>query len=118
MSRRLDSLKEVAYKEALKCIGRQRHGAVVIGNGGRILAKACNNYKNGYHAEARAIKRVPHDAKASAMIILVVRAARNKRFGLSRPCRMCQKTIREAKIKIVYFSTGKDELLGLETYGD
>ena len=90
MSRRLESLKEVAYKEALKCTGKQRHGAVVLGNGGRILAKACNNYDNNTHAEVRALKRVAHDAQDSAEELIVVRARKDQKWGMSKPCPACQ----------------------------
>lgn len=117
VSRRLESLKEVAYREALKGTGKHRHGAVVLGNGGRVLAKACNNYDNGYHAEVRAIKRIPHDARSSATEIIVVRAKRAQKWGLSKPCSACAQAIRDAKIKVVYYSTDGD-VLGFETYGD
>lgn len=113
----MQSLCDIAYKEALKGTGQHRHGAVVMGNGGRILAKACNNYGNGNHAEIRALKRIPHDARESATVIVVVRAMKRKKFGLSRPCPDCQRAIREANIKIVYYSLD-GEVLGLETYGD
>lgn len=117
MSKRLERLKEAAYKEALKGTGKQRHGAVVVGNGGRILAKACNNYDNGYHAEVRALKRVPHDAKDSVEEIMVVRARKNQKFGLSKPCPECQAALKAAKIKVVYYSTNGD-VLGYETYDE
>lgn len=117
MSNRLKKLKETAYKEALKSDGKQRHGAVVVGNGGRILAKACNNYDNGYHAEVRALKRVPHDAKDSAEELVVVRARKNQKYGLSKPCSDCAAALRAAKIKVVYYSTDGD-VLGYETYDD
>ena len=79
MSKRLEKLKEAAYKEALKSDGRHRHGAVVIGTGGRILAKACNNYDNGCHAEVRALKRVPHEAKEGIEQLMVVRARKSQK---------------------------------------
>lgn len=115
MSKRLERLKEAAYKEALKSTGIQRHGAIIVGNGGRILAKACNNYDNGYHAEVRALKRIPHDAKDCAVEIMVVRARKNQKWGLSKPCPACQIALKAAKIKVVYFSTN-GEILGYECY--
>lgn len=117
MSKRLDRLKETAYKEALKGEGKQRHGAVVIGNGGRILAKACNNYVSGCHAEIRALNRVPHDAKDGIEEIMVVRARKSQKFGMSKPCAECQAAIKAANIKVVYYSTN-GEMLGYETYDD
>lgn len=115
MSNRLERLKEAAYKEALKGEGRHRHGAVVTGNGGRILAKACNHYVSGCHAEVRALKRVPHDAKDCVEEIMVVRARKDRKFGLSKPCSKCQAAIKAANIKIIYYSTNGD-ILGHETY--
>lgn len=117
MSKRLERLKETAYKEALKSIGKQKHGAVVIGNGGKILAKACNHYVSGAHAEVRALKRVPHDAKDSVEEIMVVRARKNQKFGLSKPCPECQAALIAAKVKVVYYSTNGD-VLGYETYDE
>src|SRR5271157_768194 len=93
MSKRLKKLVEIAYKEAIKSIGAHQHGAVIIGNGGKILAKACNYYGNGYHAEMRALCRIPHDAKKGAKAILVVRTRKSQRFGLSKPCKRCEKTL-------------------------
>ena len=115
MSNRLNRLKETAYKEALKATGKQRHGAVVVGPGGSILAKACNNYDNGYHAEVRALKRVPHDAKESVLTLVVVRARKNQKFGLSKPCKECAAYMKANKIKVVYYSTNGD-VLGYDTY--
>lgn len=117
MSNRLEKLKETAYKEALKSKGKQRHGAVVVGNGGRILAKACNYYDNQSHAEVRALKRVPHDAKGDVEELVVVRARKNQKFGLSKPCPECQTALRAARVKAVYYSTD-GELLGYESYDD
>lgn len=115
MSKRLEALKEIAYKEALKSTGVQRHGAVVLGNGGKILARACNNYENGCHAETRAIKRIPHEAKDSAQELMVVRIRKSQKYGLSKPCPECAAAIKEANIKVVYYSTDGD-VLGFETY--
>lgn len=117
MSNRLEKLKEAAYKEALKSTGKQRHGAVVIGNGGRILAKACNYYDNRSHAEVRALKRVPHDAKEDVEELMVVRATKKKKYGLSKPCEDCQAALKAAKVKVVYYSTD-GEVLGFETYDE
>lgn len=115
MSKRLEHLFEAAYKEALKSRGKQRHGAIVIGNGGRILAKACNHYGSGAHAEVRALKRVAHDAKDSIEELIVVRLRKSQKFGLSKPCSACQAALKAARIKVVYYSTNGD-ILGYETY--
>lgn len=117
MSKRLQSLFEAAYKEALKSRGKQRHGAIVVGNGGRILAKACNHYISGAHAEVRALKRVPHDAKDSVEELIVVRVRKSQKFGMSKPCKECRAAIKAAKIKVVYYSTNGD-FLGYETYDE
>lgn len=117
MSKRLERLAEVAHKEALKGKGKQKHGAVVVGNGGRILARACNHYTSGVHAEVRALKRVPHDAKDSVEELIVVRARKNQKFGMSKPCKACQAAIKAANIKVVYYSTN-GEMLGYETYSE
>jgi len=117
MSKRIERLAEAAYKEALKSSGKQRHGAVVVGNGGRILAKACNHYGSGLHAEVRALKRVAHDAKDSVEELVVVRLRKSQKFGLSKPCKECADAIKAAKIKVVYYSTN-GEVLGFDTYED
>lgn len=114
ISNRLKSLKEIAYREALKSTGKHKHGAVVL-SGGRILAKACNNYDNGCHAEVRALKRVAHDAKSNMDELIVVRARKSMKYGLSKPCPECKKAIQDANIKVVYYSTDGD-VLHYETY--
>jgi pyrimidine deaminase RibD-like protein len=116
ISRRLASLAELAFREALKSRGKHRHGAVVL-SGGRVLAKACNNYDNERHAEVRALKRVPHDALESVDQIIVVRAMKSRKYGLSKPCPDCQKAIKDANVKVVYYSTDGD-VLGFETFQD
>lgn len=115
MSRRIDRLVEAAYKEALKSTGRHRHGAIVVGSGGRILAKACNHYGSGQHAEVRALKRVAHDAKDDVEELIVVRILKSQKFGLSRPCKACQTAIKATNIRVVYFSTS-NSVLGEEFY--
>ena len=115
MSRRIEGLIEIAYKEALKSTGRHRHGAVIVGNGGRILAKACNHYGSGQHAEVRALKRVAHDAKDDVEELIVVRILKSQKFGMSKPCKACQAAIKATKIKVVYFSTS-GTILGQESY--
>lgn len=117
MSRRIERLAEAAYKEALKSRGKQRHGAVVIGNGGRILAKACNHYGSGLHAEVRALKRVPHDAKDSIEELIVVRARKNQKFGMSKPCKECRAALKKANIKVVWYSTN-GEFIACEVFSD
>ena len=117
MSRRIEKLVEAAYKEALKGVGKSRHGAVVIGNGGRILAKACNHYGSGQHAEVRALKRVAHDNKDNVEELIVVRILKSQRFGMSKPCKACQAAIKATNIKVVYFSTSGN-FLGQEDYED
>jgi len=117
MSKRIDRLVEAAYKEALKSTGRHRHGAIVIGNGGRILAKACNHYGSGQHAEVRALKRVAHDARDDVEELIVVRILKSQKFGMSKPCKSCQAAIKATKIKVVYFSTSEN-ILGQESYSD
>lgn len=115
MSRRIEKLVEAAYKEALKATGKCRHGAIVVGNGGRILAKACNHYGSGQHAEVRALKRVAHDARDDVEELIVVRILKSQKFGMSRPCKDCRAAIKATKIKVVYFSTS-GSLLGQEDY--
>lgn len=115
MSKRLNRLADIAHKEALKSKGKHCHGAVVVGNGGRILAKACNNYNNHCHAEVRALKRVSHDNKECVKEIVVVRARKSQKFGMSKPCAKCRAAIKAANIKVVYYSTNGD-VLGYETY--
>ena len=117
MSRRIEKLVEAAYKEALKSTGKHRHGAIVIGNGGRILAKACNNYDSRQHAEVRALKRVAHDAKGDVEELIVVRILKSQRFGMSKPCKACRVAIKATNIKVVYFSTSGN-FLGQEDYED
>ena len=117
MSRRIEKLVEAAYREALKSTGRHRHGAIVVGNGGRILAKACNHYGSGQHAEVRALKRVAHDAKDDVEELIVVRILKSQKFGMSKPCKSCQAAIKKTRIKVVYFSTS-GSVLGQEDYSE
>jgi len=118
MSNRIASLALVALREALKVPHQHRHGALVLASGGRVLAKGCNDYQKGKHAEISALNKVPHDAKGSVEELIVVRARRDKAngpFALSKPCPQCQKAMKEAGVKTVRYSVD-GEIIATEYY--
>lgn len=108
-SSKLKMLCELAYREAKKAKGKHKHAAIILANG-KILAKACNNYDNERHAEVRALKRVPHEVKDLIDEIVVVRIRKSQRFGMSKPCKECQEAIKEANIKVVYYTTNEETI--------
>ena len=106
---------EIALKEARKSPSKAKVGAVVIGRGGVILAKAYNvsrdNTTTGKKcAEIRAIGKVPHDAKQNIEVVVVVRARKSQKYGLAKPCLHCQAFLKVMNVPTVYFTTNHKEL--------
>lgn len=73
-------------------------GAVIV-KGGKILSTGFNNMKG--HAEWHAIRKAN---KTSGADIFVSRATATG-VGMSKPCKKCMLTIRQAGIRRIYYTT-------------
>ena len=93
-----------------------RIGCVIVGAGGCIVSTGVNSYKTSprlskfydypyYHAEAHAILRRGIDTCVGCTMY-VVRVTKLSHLALARPCKECQRLIKEAKIKKVIYSVG------------
>ena len=114
-TKRKKSWAELAYREAKKSKSKHKVGAVVIGRGGVILAKANNisreNTLTGKRcAEVRAISRVPYDAKKTIELVVVARVRKAQKFGLAKPCEHCQVLMKALNIGTVYYTTNEETL--------
>ena len=105
-------MMQLAYKEAIKSKVRNRHGCVVA-RGARVLSVKRNktkthpagrNYTKMLHAEVACIVQLgeQHTLGADMYVCRVMRD--DKTFGMSRPCRDCQKMIADAGIKNVFYT--------------
>lgn len=101
---------------------RVRHYAMILSKRGRILSSGRNSYKDSSslqryyaaitgnyeslynHAEISAISRLKSPEKAYKMI--VVRVDSEGKQVLSKPCKICEKAIKDIGISVVEYSTG------------
>lgn len=91
----------------------KRHGAMVVRNG-NVLSVGINKYRNdphqptdhpkciSIHAEEQALKACKGDTEGAT--IYVARVAKDGLPAYSRPCGRCQKAIRKAGIRHVYYT--------------
>lgn len=95
-----------------------RIGCVIVGPGGCIVSTGVNSYKTSprlskfydypyYHAEAHAILRRGVDT-CNGCTMYVVRVTRRASLAIAKPCKECQRLIKEAKIKKVIYSCGNN----------
>lgn len=84
--------------------------------GGSVLSVGINSYRTdpkmflgpidttdiSWHAEVAAIRAYKGNLQGATLY--VARLGRNKRAAMSKPCEGCEKAIREAGIKKVYYT--------------
>ena len=109
------SYLNIARYFAEKSEEKKKHGAVVV-KSGRVVGTGYNRYKNhplfiseehikmhsSRHAEQVAIKEAGSNAKGATLYV-----ARVNNQGIdrnSKPCRICQRLIKESGIKRVIFT--------------
>ena len=64
------------------------------------------NYNNtSIHAEIDAMKKLPYKKIRNKMDLIVIKLTKSGKFGDSRPCLTCLKSMRSLRIKHVYYST-------------
>jgi len=95
-----------------------KHGAVVV-KGGRVLSTGINKERNhpaivssnhikehcSVHAEVDALKRIENPKGATIYIARVNRRGQNRE---SQPCRACYKTLKNAGIKKIVYTTSEE----------
>ena len=91
----------ILHRTACKSDHRQRHAALLV-KGGRPIRFAYN--KNGKHAEHRAIMGISLEILKGATIYSF-RLAPSGKVALAKPCEMCEKRLREAKVRKVWYTT-------------
>lgn len=106
-SSQLQKLKTVATRSPQ----RYQHAAGII-HDGRMIAWA-HNHSNlfsslekrlEYHAEARALRKIPPDVDPGDCTLLVIRVNSSGELRNSEPCGSCKHKIEQTGIKKVYYS--------------
>ena len=108
MSRNVQSLITLAYKESLKGIHKhQRIGAVLL-KGGSVIGKEYNisrpygDYNRGSHAEERLLNK--NAGKTQGATLIVARSNKNgKLCSMSRPCHICYPLVKKSGIKKIIY---------------
>lgn len=104
--------KAVELAKQSKC--RQRHAAVVLRNG-NVVAAATNKDRNpvnnldeahvkqhaSIHAEVAALSKVNNP---KGCIVYVARVMKDDTPGLSKPCRRCEKYLKDAGVRRVIWT--------------
>jgi tRNA(Arg) A34 adenosine deaminase TadA len=100
-------------------------GAVALDSKGNILSFRTNDYAKTHPKMARFSKKaqIPHKiylhAEVAAIVatrypieaLIVARTLKDGSFAYARPCPICQLAIREAKIKRVYYTDSRGNLV-------
>jgi len=95
-------------QQAIKAKYHFALGALVISNG-RVVGAGYNRaYHNGSNgttdcAEILALKKAPKSRRANADVI-VLRVKKSGTYGIAKPCAKCEKALRKAGIKRVYYT--------------
>lgn len=106
---------EMAFEEALKSDSTShRHGAIIV-KGTNILSKGYNQKKThpalmrycdeqlaSLHAETHALFRT--SCNVIGADLYVVRRKRGDKFGLSKPCEICMKILKNMGIRKAIYS--------------
>jgi deoxycytidylate deaminase len=111
----LDDIYDAAVAQAHKSTMQHRHGAVIVGKGGEVLAKGYNQYIDYFshqwscHAEISAIMNLKKRKKVwqpEDLTMIVVRVGGKKGLytSLSKPCCNCKKEIEKLGIARVFYS--------------
>ena len=108
VSSRIKRFIDIAYEEALKSNGVQKIGAILV-RGGKIVSRGHNSYFNGRHAEDACLSSL-WKSEIQGCTLFVVRKRRNQVFGLSKPCKDCERLIRDARVKKVVFTTNENNI--------
>lgn len=123
--RRIHQMTTLAIEQAKNSDQNNRHGAVVFAKN-RVLGVGWNKdkthpaakkyFSKNIHAELAAILNTNKKDLVGASI-LVVRIFRRPDGGLamSKPCKYCMALIREAGIRLVFFSTADGRISKLKT---
>jgi tRNA(Arg) A34 adenosine deaminase TadA len=100
--------------------GKYRIGAIITDSKGSILSKGTNSYIKTHplqafwaaevgearrvfrHAEIHAISRIPKDSRPYA--IYIGRINRDGTSAIARPCRICERAIKESGIREVHYT--------------
>lgn len=78
------------------------HHVAVITGAGITLAVGFN--KGEMHAEEMAVKKIQMTGEKRGRILYSLRVRRDGKMGASKPCEKCEKLIREAGIRYVFYS--------------
>lgn len=123
----------IASEEALKSTQSYRHGAVITGKGGKVVAtgynkgnrtKVLNHIFTCVHAEMDAINKLincvlipkygrhfkKHTNKFSIWIVRLENSPEIK-YAYSKPCYYCSKLMKEYGFSKVYFTIDKETIL-------
>lgn len=109
---KLDRIRQLAERVALRSSHQYKLGAAIFKQGkvistgynktNRGVSREYGHWEGSLHAELAAIIAARTDLKKAS--ILVARST----GGLARPCPECMAAIKDAGIKWVYYTDGKD----------
>jgi tRNA(Arg) A34 adenosine deaminase TadA len=114
-----------AAKEAKKSQENHKIGVVLV-KGGKIVAttynmkiqsEIFNPISYSKHAETRALTKRKYFEDIEGCICYVARIRKEQPFGLSKPCKECEKALRAAGISAVYYTTNDPNIpISYEAY--
>lgn len=95
-------LNQMAIKLCQKSHHHQHHHGAIVVAGGAIKAVGYNHGQ--IHAEIHALKKLwPSERKNVKLYSL--RFSKGGKWAMAKPCANCEKFLREAGVKVVYYTT-------------
>lgn len=120
-------IKEYVYKKLVKILDDQKYmesdrptiSCIVTNSKGWVIGEGSNNYTKTHPKQKFYADKVHNKysiylhAEIAALVkcrdfpyaIYILRLLKNGKFGLARPCPICELAIREAGIKKVFYSS-------------
>lgn len=108
----------IAIEQALKSELANKHGAILFTRRS-ILSKGYNKFLNGrqrdtsisIHAEMNCLQTIRKNVKYNKCHILVIRLNSNNKLVNSKPCQHCIESLRNTKIKNIYYSDSDGQIV-------
>jgi len=94
----------------------------IITKGGSVISMGESSYRNSpkhneadgvncsEHSEIAALRKVSPNRDLKGAIAHVARVSRGGRVSIAKPCRGCQKALREAGVKRVHYTESEDTI--------
>lgn len=89
---------------------KQHYHAAIVVKGGAVVSTAYNYNEN--HAEMNALKKLWPD-KRRGVVVYSMRFTKGGKWGIAKPCKRCEKFMKECGVKKVFYTDVNGELTSI-----